>query len=151
MTTSTPPASGKQTPAAFSAAHGLPDLTQWFTLEDEVTVRSVRVAMHEKLLNFGEYVEHLVYPEGMTDGWESSVFTEAEQEHLTALHRRIALLDKDCALLDVQTTPAEELALIKRLVHEWPSFVSEMQRILTKAKSAYDGTQAGHGPASYLG
>ena len=150
MTTPTPVPSGKPTPAAFCTTHGFPDLTRWVTLEDEVTSRSVRNALHDKLIGYGEYVEHLIYPEGLTDGWESSVFSEAEHEHLATFHRHIALLDKECALLDVEGSMDDELVMIKRLVVEWPKLVSEMKRIITKSRDAY-GKQAIHGPASYLG
>lgn len=142
---------GKKAPAAFCAAHGLPDLTKWVSLDDEVTPRSVRKALHDKLLSYGDYIEHLIYPEGLTDGWESAVFTETEHEELAAFHKRLAMLDKDCVLLDIESTDADESAMIKRLVAEWPGIVAEMQRVVTKAKSAYNGGHTRHGPASYLG
>jgi hypothetical protein len=137
--------------ASFISEHNLPDLTNWLALEDEVTVRSVRKALHDKLVSFGEYIEHITYPEGLTDGWESGVFTESEQEELALFHKRIALLEKDCALLDLQSSPEEELGMTKRLASDWPTIVDEMKRVVNKTKEAYNGSQKLHGPASYLG
>jgi hypothetical protein len=140
----------KQTIAAFCSAHALPDLTRWATFEDEVTTRSVRKTLHDTFLGYGEYVEHLIYPEGLTDGWESAVFSEAEHEEIALFHRSLALLDKDCTLLDIESVEADELAMIKRLVVEWPAIIKEMRRIVNRTREAYQAKER-HGPASYLG
>jgi hypothetical protein len=99
----------------------------------------------------GEYVERLLYPEGLTDGWESAVLSESEHTGLETLHRTIVLLEKDCALLDLESTPEDDMALIKRLVKEWPSLVADISSVLVKTRAAYtDVRRSGHNP-SYLG
>jgi len=146
-----PPSSSKESIGAFCTRNNLPDLTRWATFEDDVTPRSVRAVLHERLTYMGEYVERLLYPEGLTDGWESAVLSESEHTGLETLHRTIVLLEKDCALLDLESTPEDDMALIKRLVKEWPSLVADISSVLVKTRAAYtDVRRSGHNP-SYLG
>jgi len=137
--------------AAFCTQHSLPDLRAWLVLEDEVTESTVRSAFHEKLASFCEFLSHLVWPEGINALAEASELTEKEREHAHLLYDKCMLIEKDCLLAEIVSTPAEDMVLIKQLCAEWPSIVHDLREIVIKTKGAYRGHRQGAGDLSYLG
>ncbi len=141
----------KVTVEAFCAEHKLPLLPQWVELEDQVSTVTVRLALHEKLASFCELLAQLIWPEGIISLAEAGVLTEKEREHIHKLHDRFMLLEKDCLMAELVSTPEQDLVLIMRLYKEWPMFVRELQIIIEKTKAAYNGHRQGASDLSYMG
>ena len=135
----------------FIAENSLPDLRQWVDLEDEVTVWGVRSALHEKLSFYADVLHNMLFPEAMASLSESAMMSEQEHEKALALYNDVMLLIKECVLADIESSPKEDLALVKKTVALMPSFALRLKPLVEKTKSAYNGHKKTPFSASYLG
>lgn len=131
--------------------HRLPDVTQWLDVDDEATIRDIRLAFQDKLSLFIDITADVLRPEKLSAMNEAQVFSEAEHDAIEKLANTLMLLGKDCTLVSIQGSEADELALIKRLCEEWPAFVTELKRIVERTKDAYRNNATASHPVSYLG
>lgn len=131
--------------------HGLPDVSQWVTIDEETSVTEIRKLLHEKLFGYVDTVDMLLHPDGVTSMTEAQEFSEAEHEALEEFYGKLKLLEKECILVDISATPKDEMALIKNLCEKWPAIVVEMKRIVEKTKGAYARVDQKSHRISYLG
>jgi hypothetical protein len=141
----------KLAPKAFFEKHKLPDCTQWIVLDDEVTATDVRVAMHERLLAYTEFLRQIIWPDGLSAVAEASVFSEHERSEAHALYNTTMLLVKDCSVVELECTDASEIALLQKLAQQWPALVNAIRPLIIRTRDAYATDAPGKGFVSYLG
>ncbi len=129
----------------------MPQLDTWLVLQENATISDVRAAFQEKLYDFADRVLTLIRPEDIQAMSESAVFTEDELADFERLYNELMLLVKDCDIVEVASTEAEEVALVQRICVAYPALVSQMQALITRTKEAYNSTRAKAGRVSYLG
>lgn len=131
--------------------HDLPDVREWVIVDDEITIQDIRKAFQEKLYGFADILDILLHPEGVPSMMEAQVFSDDEHKKMDEFYNKVMLLGKDCMLVDIAATEAEEVSFIKKLCKELPSLTSELKQIVEKTKDAYNGKSFASHNVSYLG
>ncbi len=137
--------------ATMLKEHGLPEVRQWIDVDDEATIRDVRLAFTDKLGLFIDAVTDMIQPEKLSAMAEAQVFTETEHAAIALFLNRLSLLGKDCLLVSISVTEKEEIAFVKRLCSEWPGIVTELKILVERTKAAYADTTLSTHHVSYLG
>ena len=124
----------------------------YFIEKSEFLLCNIRRRIHEKLAFFARILEGIIYPNpsSLVNMQEAKFFSDEEKGQITALYKKIVLLERNSNKLDVKSDEKENAEFINLLFKEWPFLTNQMFDILQKIENSWKKEEKSSGE-SYFG
>lgn len=102
-------------------------------------LRTIRRRLHEKAAFFSRILEGVIYPNtsSLLNIQESKFFTEKEKEEISKIYKRLATIERDSNVLDVEGSDEENAKFISNSFKEFQEIKAFMKEITKKMAESW--------------
>lgn len=102
-------------------------------------LRSIRRRLHEKAAFFSRILEGVIYPNtsSLLNIQESKFFTEQEKEEITKYYKKLATIERESNILDVEGSEKENAEFISKSFKEFKEIKEFMKKITKKMSESW--------------